>query len=158
TLRKPPEMLGAWEAYQRGLWHMTKCNAHDNARAQEFFDRAIAIDASFASAHAAFAQSVMMQGVVYGNLPIDETTRIAIARAQAAVEIDASDADAQAILAFALWTAGDFEQAWERATVALSNNPNSPQANGIEGALLLNGGHPAEGREAVLRTLRLSPR
>ena len=24
VLRKPPESLGAWEAYQRGLWHMSK--------------------------------------------------------------------------------------------------------------------------------------
>ena len=26
ALRKPPESLGAWEAYQRGLWHMGKGN------------------------------------------------------------------------------------------------------------------------------------
>ena len=26
-LRKPPESLGAWEAYQRGLWHVGRANA-----------------------------------------------------------------------------------------------------------------------------------
>ena len=158
ALRRRPENLGAWEAYQCGLWHMSKCTLSDNGRAQEFFNRAIALDAAFSSAHAAFAQSIMMQGVAYGNLPIDEATRIAIDRARAAVDIDPNDADAQAILAFALWTSGDFEQAWERATVALANNPNSPSANGIKGALLLNTGHPLEARDAVLATLRLSPR
>ena len=39
-----------------------------------------------------------------------------------------------------------------------ASNPNSPSANGIKGALLLNTGHPSEGRDAVLATLRLSPR
>jgi adenylate cyclase len=158
ALRRRPESLGAWEAYQCGLWYMSKCTSSDNVRAQEFFDRAIALDAAFSSAHAAFAQSIMMQGVAYGNLPVDEATRIAIDRAREAVDIDPNDGDAQAILSFALWTSGDFEQAWERATVALARNPNSPSANGIKGALLLNTGHPSEGRDAVLATLRLSPR
>ena len=39
-LRKPPQSLGAWEAYQRGLWHVGKPNAVDNERAREFFRRA----------------------------------------------------------------------------------------------------------------------
>ena len=158
ALRKRPENLGAWEAYQCGLWHMSKCNAIDNARAQTFFDRAIALDSAFASAHASFAQSIMMQGVAYANLPIGEATKIAIDRARAAVEIDPNDADAQAIMAFALWTSGDFKEAWVRAELALANNPNSPLANGIRGALLVHDGQPLEGRCAVLAALRLSPR
>ena len=55
ALRKPPENLGAWEAYQRGLWHMGKFTATDNLRAQQFFDRAIALDPTFSAAHAAYA-------------------------------------------------------------------------------------------------------
>jgi adenylate cyclase len=158
ALRKRPESLGAWEAYQCGLWHMSKCNATDNMRAEEFFDRAVALDAAFVSAHAAFAQAVMMQGVVYGNLPINDATKIAIDRARLAVEIDPSDADAQAIMAFALWTSGDFVEAWTRAEHALTNNPNSASANGIKGALMLFGGRPKEERDSVLAALRLSPR
>ena len=34
ALRKPPESLGAWEAYQRGLWHHGKDNMADDARAR----------------------------------------------------------------------------------------------------------------------------
>src|SRR6185437_7285510 len=37
ALRKPPENLGAWEAYQRGLWHMSKGTSTDNAQARLFF-------------------------------------------------------------------------------------------------------------------------
>jgi TolB-like protein len=35
ALRKPPENLGAWEAYQRGLWHMGRGNPADTSMAQQ---------------------------------------------------------------------------------------------------------------------------
>ena len=41
AMRKPPGSLGAWAAYQRGLWHMSKPTAGDNALAQQFFQEAI---------------------------------------------------------------------------------------------------------------------
>ena len=41
VLRKPPERLDAWEAYQRGVWHFNKDSAVDNQSAQGFFRRAI---------------------------------------------------------------------------------------------------------------------
>jgi adenylate cyclase len=44
ALRKPPENLGAWEAYQRGLWHVGKATATDNEHAREFFHRAVELD------------------------------------------------------------------------------------------------------------------
>ena len=157
SLRKQPENLGAWEAYQRGLWHMGKCTASDNATAQQFFGRAIALDPAFSSAHAAYAQSIMMQNVSYGAMPMDEAARLAMDRARIAIEIDPTDADAQAIMAFALWTSGDFDEAWKRTALALAHNPNSPWANGIKGALLIFGGQPEEGRDAVLASLQLSP-
>ena len=157
SLRRPPENLGAWEAYQRGLWHMGKCTASDSATAQQFFGRAIALDPMFSSAHAAYAQSIMMQNVSYGAVPVNEAARLAMDRARVAIEIDPNDADAQAVMAFALWTAGDLEEAWKRTTLALAHNPNSPWANGIKGALLIFSGQPKEGRDAVLATLKLSP-
>jgi tetratricopeptide (TPR) repeat protein len=99
----------------------------------------------------------MMQSVSYGTLPLSEIAKLAIERARMAVEIEPNDSDAQAIMAFALWTSGDFNEAWQRTEIALANNPNSPQANGVRGALLIFGGRPREGRDAVLATLRLNP-
>ena len=90
-------------------------------------------------------------------MPRDAAARLAMDRARAAIEIDPNDADAQAIMAFALWTSGDFAEAWKRAFLALAHNPNSPWANGIKGALLIFGGQPKEGRDVVLATLQLSP-
>ena len=61
-MRKPPENLGAWEAYQRGLWHVSKYNAADNEQAIEYFHRAIARDESFAPAYVALASAYHESG------------------------------------------------------------------------------------------------
>ncbi len=156
-LRRPPDSLGAWEAYQRGLWHMSKGTASDHEVARQFLERAIDLDCTLACGHAALAQSIMMQNVSYGGLPLSEVARRAIERARVAIEMDPNDADPQAIMAFALWTSGNLREAWEWTELALANNPNSPQANGVKAALLVYGGRPREGRDAILGTLRLSP-
>src|SRR5215469_4440809 len=44
AVRKPPESLGAWEAYQRGLWHMGRIGATDHEAAKSFYRRAIDLD------------------------------------------------------------------------------------------------------------------
>ena len=46
-MRKPPENLDAWAAYQRGLWHMGKATSGDNALAQKFFQEAIDLGVAF---------------------------------------------------------------------------------------------------------------
>ena len=58
-LRKPPESLGAWEAYQRGLWHEAKQNATDNTRARDFFQPAIRLDPGFAPAYVELAHTYL---------------------------------------------------------------------------------------------------
>lgn len=52
ALLKPPNSLDAWEAHHRGLWHMYRFNPDDNARARHFFEMAVRLDPTFASAHA----------------------------------------------------------------------------------------------------------
>jgi hypothetical protein len=35
-MRKPPESLDAWAAYQRGLWHLSKATPEDDAFSSPF--------------------------------------------------------------------------------------------------------------------------
>src|SRR5258705_5983201 len=51
ALRKPPERLDAWEAYQRGLWHFYQYTAQENQSALGFFRQAISLDPNFAPGH-----------------------------------------------------------------------------------------------------------
>ena len=153
TLRKPPENLGAWEAYQRGLWHLAKANQADNARARDFFHRAIAIDATFAAAYAGLALACRRDGDTYATQTLDEAARLAEIWARKAVEIDSADADALAVLAFSTPYANR-EEGYERIARAIGANPNSSRANGVKGAFLLFDGHPLEARESLLAALR----
>ncbi len=74
ALRKPPESLGAWEAYQRGLWHLEKMSVGDHERARDFFQRATVLDPLFASAHAMLA-FVHLIGQVFGDTrPLRESS------------------------------------------------------------------------------------
>ena len=61
ALRKPPETLGAWEAYQHGLWHIVNFTSSGNERAREFFERAIALDPTFAPAYVNLAITWMSE-------------------------------------------------------------------------------------------------
>ncbi len=60
VLRKPPDRLDAWEAYQRGLWHFYKYGAEDNETAQAFFRQAIALDPNFAPGHYGYALALYL--------------------------------------------------------------------------------------------------
>jgi adenylate cyclase len=51
ALRKPPDRLDAWEAYQRGLWHFYKYGPEENQTALTFFRQAVALDPNFAPGH-----------------------------------------------------------------------------------------------------------
>ena len=101
ALRKPPESLGAWEAYQRGLWHIAKVNATDSGQAREFLQRAIALDASFAPAYSAMATAFLYEGAVFANRALPEAMGLAKIWARRAVDIEVYDAEAQAIVAWA---------------------------------------------------------
>jgi hypothetical protein len=67
-MRKPPGSLDAWGAYQRGLWHLGKVTADDNAVAQKFFQQAIDLDPNFAGGYWGLASAQI------GAIAIEETS------------------------------------------------------------------------------------
>ena len=112
--RKPPERLDAWEAHQRGMWHMGRSNTADNEKSKRFFQQAIALDRGFAAPYAALAIACVWEGAVYATRPMSDGTIVAEKWAREAVAIDPADANAQAILAFALFMAGKMSDAGDR--------------------------------------------
>jgi adenylate cyclase len=158
ALRKPPENLGAWEAYQHGLWHVSKYNAADNEQAIEYFHRAIARDESFAPAYVALATAYHESGQSFAVRPLDDAIRLAGMWAHRAAVIDPQDAEVQASLGSVEQISGRPDDARNCGLLALSINPNSPRANSFMGSLLLFNGQPEEGRNYILTALRLSPR
>ena len=105
---------GAWEAYQRGLWHLWKADATDIERAREFLQRAINLDATFAPAYASMAYAYRIGGLTYAIRPLQEAAELGHDWARKAIEIDPNDADAQATLGWAMSMAGNLDGAFER--------------------------------------------
>ena len=50
--RKPPQSIDAWDLVMQALPHMWRASAHEQRRAQDLLQQAIAIDADYAHAHA----------------------------------------------------------------------------------------------------------
>ena len=158
VLRKPPESLGAWEAYQRGLWHLSQMRVEDATLARSYFNRALELDPTLAAAHTGLSRLYLTESGLFAKRPLEESVQLAGEEARKAVEIDPTDAEALADQAFAVGMAGDFNRGFEYIERALSINPNCVRAYRVKGWLLLNSGNPKEGREAFLFAIRIDPR
>jgi adenylate cyclase len=157
ALRKPPENLGAWEAYQRGLWHYGKATPADNERARKYFEHAISLDCTFAAAYSHLALTYVADGGVFATHPADEAVRLAATEARRAVEYDPNDGDALSTLAYAAFATGDLQEARKWGSLADECGMNSGWVYGIKGALLVWSGNASEGRDQMRIALRLNP-
>jgi adenylate cyclase len=158
VLRKPPASLGAWESYQRGVWHLLRWRAEDVPRSREFFNRALELDPMLAAAHTGLAMAFNREGAMHATRPLLEALRLSGDEAQKALELDPNDADAHGFRAHAAGSFGDYASGFDHIERALSINPSCATAYYIKGWLLIFTGQPAEGRDAILRSIRLDPR
>jgi adenylate cyclase len=158
ALRKPPSNLGAWECYQRGMWHHSRFRSEDDPRAHEFFNRALELDPTLAAAHTGLAAQFIREGTVFASRPLLEALRLSADEAQKALELDPTDADAHALRAEATGSLGDYAGGFAHVERALLINPNCALAYHVKGLLQIFAGRPAEGRQAILFGVRLDPR
>jgi adenylate cyclase len=158
ALRRPPDNLDAWADYQRGLWHMSRASAEDNALAEKFFQQAIDLDPNFAGGYKGLALAVNNSASVYGTRSPREGFASAEALARRAVALDPADAEARARLGMTLWMRADYQGALAEVERALALSPNLAYAHGIRGSTLVFSGRPEEGVAALEIAIRLDPR
>ena len=108
AFRKPPESLGAWEAYQRGLWHRLKFRSADLPYAREFFVRAVRLDPTLAPAYTGLAWLYLQESHWFASRPFLEAAVAAAEQARRAIDVDPYDAEAYGVLASTLFAARDF--------------------------------------------------
>lgn len=149
AMRKPPASLDAWGAYQRGMWHLSKASAEDDALAEKFFQRAIDLDPMFVGGYIGLA-------AVLSRAKGTQSKEEALARR--AVALDGGDAEAHSRLALALVARGDHHGARAQAEQALAICPNLSAAHGALGVILAYSGQPKEGLAALKTCIRLDPR
>jgi adenylate cyclase len=155
--RKPPGNLNAWDAYQRGLWHLCQTTAEDNQAAQEFFRQAIDLDPTFAGGYAGLSLALDRAAIVWHTRELAEAQQLAEEYARRAVPLDGNDAYAHVRLGGALVMGGDYRGAQEEFRRALAISPNEADAYGSLGVALMYDGEPEEGLVRMEEQLRRDP-
>jgi adenylate cyclase len=157
VLRKPPDSLDAWEAYQRGLWHFNRYSLEENKTALNFFRQAIALDPNFAPGHYGYALALQWEIWHFSTRPFSEVQGPARAEAQIAVSLDDKDAMAHAILAHMMMWNSEWEAAIAEARTAIALNPNSAFVISMLGCVLGYGGYREEALTRLQQAMRASP-
>ncbi|MEQ1719267.1 MAG: winged helix-turn-helix domain-containing tetratricopeptide repeat protein [Hyphomicrobium sp.] len=158
AVRKPPESLGAWEACQRGLWHLSMVNSADNFTAERFFRQAIDLDPTFAAAYDGLGGTITARGVAFHTMTLGEAADIGEAFSRKALSLDDQSAHARARIALSVYMRGDLEDAIQLCREALVIDPNCDRAHGNMGAALMYLGRRKEARTSLIISLRLSPK
>jgi tetratricopeptide (TPR) repeat protein len=157
AVRRPPESMGVWEAYQRGLWHISQMSAADYEKAKQLFRRAVDLDPNFGAAYSALALATMSEATLYETLGIGEAVHEATANAHRGIALDPMDALGHSCMGVALMLQGDYEGGLAEARRALAISPNLAYGHAYLGTVLLFSGRPREAIDAIRRGLRLDP-
>jgi len=157
ALRKPPDSLDAWAAYQRGLWHYEKATLDDYALAEKFFRQAIDLDPNFADAYCRLALAQTQAGTVFQTRSLADVVNFAEPLARLAVALDGNNANAHSSLSVALFLRGDHHGALAEAERAVALSPNLALGHFRKGAALIFMGRLEQGLADLQTSLRLEP-
>jgi tetratricopeptide (TPR) repeat protein len=158
AVRKLPGDLGAWEAYQLGMWHMSKSDAGANKLARVLFQRAIDLDPNFGAGYSGLAWSYMAASSAFSEMTIAESCELSEPLVRKAIVLDENDTDARSRLALTALLRGDLEGALQESEQVLSLNSRCADALGVKGAALVYSGRRKEGRESIRQYFSLGPR
>ena len=159
AMQKPLENLGAWEAYQRALWHWSQQRGNAGiSTTREFLQQAVGLGPRFAPAHAVLAYLHLSETALGVGPPPQESMRLAEAEARTAIELDPDSSIGHAMMAWVFNFQKDPGSALEEAEMAIKFNSNDPQGHLSKGHVLVFSGRPAEARESLTTALRLDPR
>lgn len=156
--RRPPVNLGAWDCYQRGLFHLWGFTQPGMAEAEAMFRRAIALDPTFARAHGGLAYVLLQEAVVDG--PAERRVRIeeALRASRSAVSLDNQDCMNLCVLGRVHAFRHDYEEAIALLVEAVALNPSFAQAHYALGCTMIWSGRPRDGIVHIDRAAELSPR
>jgi len=156
ALLKPPSSLNAWEAYHRGLWHMYRFTKEENATARQFFARAVALDPTFARAHAGLSFTHWQSG--FQNWE-DRAQSIDLAYDTAGQSLMVDDRDPVAHWAMgrALWLRGRADESLVELQGAVDLSPNFALGHYALSFVHSQSGDPKAAIVAADQSRRLSP-
>ena len=158
AVRRPPVNLGAWDCYQRGLYHLWGFTSPGLAEGTAMFRRAIELDPGFARAHGALAyvtlQSLVQRDPSERPALLDEALR----HARTAVALDNQDCMNLCVLGRVLCFRHEYEEAIAYLEEAIRVNPSFAQGYFALGFTLIVSGRARDALVHLDRAAELSPR
>ena len=154
---KPTEALDAWGAFHLGMSHLHRYNAHSNAIATTYLERATTLDPGFAVAYAARAFARFQDGVQWFASDRAKAQEDVRRLAERAHELDPLDPFANMIMGRWHWMAGNPDDGliWYERAITLS--PSYSKGHYTRGMIDAFAGRSERARAGVDMALRLSP-
>jgi len=156
--RKPPESLDAWDCYQRGLWNLWRFTTPGFDRAEEYFQRSIAADPTFARGHGALSYVNIQRSLYDAPEARGAGLKPALHQARTAVSLDELDCFCHCALGRALCLTRQNEEASAAIGLSLELNPSFAQGYFAQGFNLLWCGREIEAETLLDQATILSPR
>ena len=155
SLRKPTVSLAAYDCVLRGIAHYRGYADDDNRKAFEMFERAAALDPSYAVAHAYVAR---LKLALYGYAAAPkEVLEDAFRRARHALELDPHEGRCHVALGLVWLYRREFETAEHHYRKAFDLNPNNADRLMGLGYVLALRGRSREALDWMERAIRLNP-
>jgi adenylate cyclase len=156
--RKPPQDMRAYDYYLRAkaLFGWPRDGA-DLRQARAYCDRALAIDPSYARAHAQKAFSYVLGLVLMDADDVGEWRRQAVACAETAVALDPMDGFCHWSLGEAAFQARDIDRARDQMARAQTINPNDADVLAVSGYISALAGDPEAGLQQMAMALERNP-
>lgn len=155
--RKPTSNMAAYECVLAAKVLHHRSSRDDNTEAVRLLDRALALDANYAHAHA-WKACVLGQQWVYGWCADREATQQQIVQElEVTLALDENDSDVHRILAALNLVRGDHDKAAYHQERALALNPNYDLVVVQQGEVLTWLGRPEEGIDWIRKAMRLNP-
>ena len=155
-IKRYTENIEAYRAYLKGRYEWNKRSADGLKQAITFFDQAIALDPTYALAHAGLADAYALYPQ-FANAPFEESLTKAKAESLKALELDDQLAEAHISLANvkqSLWEWADVEEEYKRG---LALNPNYATGHQWYSEYLLPAGRIDEAEREIKVAQQLDP-
>jgi tetratricopeptide (TPR) repeat protein len=153
--RKRPTNLEAYDLCMRGRTLVLQ-SPEGTREARLLFERAVALEPTYAEAHRWLAHSLNAAWTLQGE-PIEPNRLKSLAEAKKAVELDPNDAGAHSTLANLLMRERQWTEAEGELTTALALDPNYADAWAHFSELMVLKGRPADAIAHIQTALRFNP-